>query len=54
MKQPSIAPATVTSNDVAKPYKITLRDIAHQLTLRAKAGRSPKRNIAHGNTMGKR
>ena len=56
--------------------KITLRDVAHPLTLRAmeerslirwhsktlctskrfraKTGRSPKRNIAHGNTMGKR
>ncbi|WP_249858407.1 hypothetical protein [Prevotella sp. TCVGH] len=54
MKQPSTAPATVTSNDVAKSYKITLRNVAHQLTFQAKAGRSPKRNIAHGNTMGKR
>ena len=33
--------------------KITLQDVAHQLTFRAKTGRSPKRNIAHGNTMGK-
>ena len=30
------------------------QDIIQQLTLRAKAGRSPKRNTAQGNTLGER
>ena len=44
----------VTSKGGAKLYSMIAQDIIQLLMPRAKAGRSPNRNIAQGNTLGER